>query len=192
VPPAGRLLRFAPLTVGPELLLRPVEAGDAADLAELVRRNVDHLVTYLSDLLEIVYDEPSARAHLHEAEAARDRDELLELHLFERGQLCGALRLRNFDWRVGSANLGYLLDAGHTGRGLITRAAAALLAWSFDELPLFRVELRCAARNQASVAVATRLGFQLEGTARAAERDGAGRRDVLVLSRLRTDPAPAR
>ncbi|MEZ4359772.1 MAG: GNAT family protein [Kofleriaceae bacterium] len=187
---ASWLSRFSTLSLGEELLLRPVQEDDAPQLAAMVQRSRAHLTPFLGDLLERVYDEPTARAHLRAVGELRARDELLELHLVERGALCGALRLRSFDWREGNANLGYLLDARATGRGLATRAARALVAWVFAELPIDRVELRCAAGNAASVAVAGRLGFQREGTARAAERDGEGRRDVLVFSRLRTDPEP--
>lgn len=64
------------------------------------------------------------------------------------------------------AEVGYWLDAGHTGRGLATRMAAAVVGQLFQVERLHRVEMLCAVENTASRAIPERLGFRLEGIKR--------------------------
>jgi RimJ/RimL family protein N-acetyltransferase len=61
----------------------------------------------------------------------------------------------------GGVEIGYWLAAGHTGRGLATRAADALARLAFDTADVDRVEIHCARENAASARVPARLGFQL-------------------------------
>jgi ribosomal-protein-serine acetyltransferase len=62
--------------------------------------------------------------------------------------------------------MGYSLGAEHQGRGIVTACMRVLIHYTFDELKLNRVELRCAAENLKSRAVAERLGFTREGELR--------------------------
>ncbi len=61
--------------------------------------------------------------------------------------------------------LGYWCHVAHTGRGVITRAAAALTEIALALPGVDRVEIRCDAANDRSAAIPRRLGYLLEGTA---------------------------
>ena len=52
------------------------------------------------------------------------------------------------------------------GKGIVTRAARAVVDYSFNELGLNRVEIHCAEGNRKSRAIAERLGFRQEGVLR--------------------------
>ncbi|MCQ4165708.1 GNAT family N-acetyltransferase [Tahibacter harae] len=64
------------------------------------------------------------------------------------------------------AELGYLLDSAHWGRGYAQEAARLVLAYAFDALELARVEADIDPRNSASCRLVERLGFQREGLLR--------------------------
>jgi RimJ/RimL family protein N-acetyltransferase len=76
------------------------------------------------------------------------------------------------------------------GRGVASRACAALARWAFDEAGLHRLELGHRTNNAASCGVALAAGFAVEGLQRQKlEYDGV-RHDVELHARLATDPEP--
>lgn len=91
---------------------------------------------------------------------------------------------------AGRARVGYWVPAAHRGRGLARRALQALCPWAFEE-GVERLELYVEPHNLASQRVAEGAGFRWEGLLRAWERIGAERRDMVMYSRLPSDPATA-
>lgn len=61
--------------------------------------------------------------------------------------------------------LGWLVYAGHEGRGYASEAAAALRDWGFEDLGLTTLVSYIDPRNQRSIAVAERLGARLDVSA---------------------------
>jgi RimJ/RimL family protein N-acetyltransferase len=61
----------------------------------------------------------------------------------------------------GAIELGYWLATGHTGRGLATRAAAALTDVALADASIRHVEIRCDPQNAASARVPARLGYRI-------------------------------
>jgi ribosomal-protein-alanine N-acetyltransferase len=59
--------------------------------------------------------------------------------------------------------LGYILAPAHQGRGLMTEAVEALLAYCFEELNVHRVHALIHPDNAASIRLVMRLGFRCEG-----------------------------
>lgn len=94
-------------------------------------------------------------------------------------QLVGSLQLRVSGYDQ-TGELGYWIDGGFEGRGLMTRAAAALLDHAFGALGLGRVAIVTMAGNERSAAVARRLGFVEEGRIRSARPVGGRRQDDVV------------
>ncbi|WP_448005304.1 GNAT family N-acetyltransferase [Agromyces bauzanensis] len=64
-----------------------------------------------------------------------------------------------------SANLGYWVDAGRTGRGLATTAVAAIVGVARDELGLHRIQAATLTHNAGSRRVLERNGFEHIGFA---------------------------
>ncbi|UQN29746.1 GNAT family N-acetyltransferase [Brachybacterium kimchii] len=90
----------------------------------------------------------------------------------------------------------YWLHPAHRGRGLASRAAAALAERALRPVDrggwgLERLELGHRIDNPASGAVARAAGFLHEGTEREKFLIGGERVDVLAFGRLATDPAPS-
>ncbi|MDR7273117.1 ribosomal-protein-alanine N-acetyltransferase [Pelomonas saccharophila] len=80
------------------------------------------------------------------------------------GELAGAINLTNIVMGAfRNGYLGYYAFAGFEGRGLMTQGLNAVVRHAFKELGLHRVEANIQPGNAASIALAKRCGFQLEG-----------------------------
>jgi ribosomal-protein-serine acetyltransferase len=103
----------------------------------------------------------------------------------EGGQwrLAGPVSLR-IDRYSRSGEIGYWIDGSYEGRGLVSKAAAAVLDQAFGPLGLDRVALHTDPANQRSRALARRLGFTQEGLLRRALAFPGERRDQAVYGLL--------
>jgi ribosomal-protein-serine acetyltransferase len=86
-----------------------------------------------------------------------------------------------------TGELGFWLDEGAVGRGLVTRGCQALLRAGFEDAGLHRVQLRAGVENLRSRAVAKRLKMREEGVLRGAGKVGGGLYVDLVMYGLLVD-----
>lgn len=89
--------------------------------------------------------------------------------VFYKGRLVGVVGTQTIDWTNRAVELGYWLGRDFQGKGIITRACRAVVAYAFAELKLNRLSIRCATGNRRSCAIPRRLDFTHEGVLRQAE-----------------------
>jgi len=107
------------------------------------------------------------------------------------GRFLGIVGLESLAHLHESAELGYWLRVDGIGRGYMTEAASAIVAWAFQRVNAHRVRVAAATDNHASLAVIRRIGFRFEGIARQAERCQGRWLDHALFALLATDGAPA-
>ncbi|MBB3040833.1 GNAT family N-acetyltransferase [Nocardioides soli] len=152
--------------------LRPLEPWEAATFAAFTARHREHLGPWLPWARSIV-DEESAHAFLQRYADATARDGGRIYALWRDGEMVGGTLFRVFEPAASTCEVGVWLSPEATGRGLVTRAVEAMVAWAVDVRGIRRVEWHCVPENLPSRAVARRLGFTHEGTLRQAfEHDG--------------------
>ena len=172
------------IDIGDAACLRPVAKSDADELYAVVAANRAHLLPWMPWAAQ---GRDGTVDFLQDAVTRAARREAASFLIVEREVIVGTVGLHHTDWLNRSTHLGYWLAADAQGRGLVTRAVAALCDRCFDEAGLHRVEIRTNPANRASRAVAERLGFVEEGTARGAERHADGYRDLVVYALLAED-----
>jgi ribosomal-protein-serine acetyltransferase len=169
--------------VAPGLELRQLEERDATALYRAVECNRAYLDPWLpwvqhthspADVLDFIRQAAPQCAAGDEAHAA----------IWVDGEIVGSIGHHAIDWPNRSVAVGYWLDAGLQGRGIVTRSCHALLDYLFDEIRLHRVEIRCATGNIRSCAVPKRLGFTREGVLRHGELGSQGWLDLVVWGML--------
>lgn len=160
------------LDLGDGAELRALEPWQAAEFAAYVEAQRPHLRPWLPWAISVT-DEESARAFLQRYADRQAADSGRIYGLWADGLLVGGTLFRVFDAVGGSCEIGVWLSADAVGRGLVTRAAQAMVSWATDVRGLRRVEWHCVPENLPSRAVAERLGMQQEGVQRQAfEHDG--------------------
>ena len=80
----------------------------------------------------------------------------------ESGKLIGTCSLQTTTIHR-RAELGYTLARNYWGRGLMTEAAKAAIAFGFHTMHLLRIQAFCAVENGASARVLEKVGMQFEG-----------------------------
>jgi ribosomal-protein-serine acetyltransferase len=100
-----------------------------------------------------------------------------------RWRLAGSVSLRISGYSR-SGEIGYWIDGGYEGQGLVSQAVAAVLDQAFGPLGLDRVSLHTDAANERSRALARRLGFAEEGLLRQALAFPGERRDEAAYGLL--------
>jgi ribosomal-protein-serine acetyltransferase len=84
-------------------------------------------------------------------------------------QIAGRIGLHHINQQNKIGEIGYWLANGLQGKGIMTRCCKAIIDHGFTELGLNRIEIKCAAGNDKSLAIAEKLQFKQEGILRQAE-----------------------
>lgn len=184
--------RVARRLVPPE----PQLADDVIRLEPLGRDNVPEFVELVADeavrrftLIPSGADETFVRTWLARYEAGWDDGSRAGFCIREAsdGSFAGFAAVVHLDLDALEGELGYMLVPEARGRGSSARAIDLLTRWCFDELGLERLELRIDVTNAASVRVAERAGYRLDGVLRNAYFKEGLRSDTGIWSRLRGD-----
>jgi ribosomal-protein-alanine N-acetyltransferase len=124
------------------------------------------------------------------AQALRETraDRYYSYAILDGGELAGRISLSSvLRVHVQSASLGYWVDRERNGRGLATRAVAAVTEVAFGELGLHRIEAGTLVDNVASQRVLEKNGFTRIGVARKHSLIGGIWRDHVLFERLADD-----
>ena len=123
-------------------------------------------------------------------ERARRKGETLVLTIADKRTdgYMGEVLLFARQWNV--AELAYVVVAAARGRGIATEAVRLVGDWAFEKLGVQRLQLMVAVDNDASHRVAEKNGYRREGLLRSAYEVRGVREDMVMYSRLPTDPDP--
>jgi len=163
--------------------LKVLSEPDAPIFYDVLQANREHLGQWF-DFAEHLQSMEEVVAFLRRTEERHTRRNGFWCGVWQSGNLIGAVGVANFDGDNRSLELAYWLASNHTGKGIATRACSAMIDYLFKEYGVNRVGIRCAAENQRSAALASRLGFRMEGLLRQAERFDGRFRDVAVYGLL--------
>ena len=103
--------------------------------------------------------------------------------------LIGTVTLYHWDATHRRVELGYMLARTHWGRGFAAEAVSLALRFAFGPMGVHRVEADTDPRNEGSVRLLERLGFQSEGRMRERWFTYGEFSDSLFFGLLRTDAA---
>jgi len=147
-------------------VLRPLSLNDAPALVEAVLDSVDTVGKWMAWCHAGYFLEDALKT------TERNMQNLAEAKAFEFGifeaktqSFAGACGINNVVWPNGTANLGYWVREGFTGRGIASQATRSLAEFGF-RLGLTRIEIVAAENNIASRRVAEKSGALFEAILR--------------------------
>jgi RimJ/RimL family protein N-acetyltransferase len=148
-------------------------ATERLHLRPLTDADADALLAYrsLPEIYPYIPGEPMSAERISEKLAgpwgqARSFDDgqgiIVGIARRQDDRVIGDLSLFHLSAEHRTAELGWVLDPAHGGRGFATEAVHALLRVAFEHCDLHRVVARVDARNAPSLALARRLGMRQE------------------------------
>ncbi len=170
----------------PDAELRILELRHAEELYELCDTNRQRLAPYLP-WIDSTWSQADTREFIEQGLQQFAAGQGFHCGIWCEGEIAGSVGMHKIDWLNHAVSIGYWISREFEGRGLVTRAAAALTDHCLHDLGLHRVEIRCATNNVPSQRVAERLGFSREGILRGAQKVRDGWLDMVVFSKLAAD-----
>lgn len=172
------------VSLGPDgAELRLLEPAQAEEFLTHMDRGREFIGRYIA-LPDVVTDLASSRGFL-ESYAEKSATDAGRIYgIWADGKLVGGVLFRTMDVERGTAEAGCWLEPAAVGRGLVTRAVRVIIDWAIEERGIHRVEWQVAAANEASIAVARRLGMTKEGVLRESFPHRGTRLDIEIWSVL--------
>jgi ribosomal-protein-serine acetyltransferase len=155
-------------TVAPGIELRLFDRKDADDLFAVIEAERSYLREWLP-WVDVSRSADDVRHFIERVQNQFASNQGPQSALWVYGCISGAVGVHPIDWPNRHCSIGYWLESGLQGRGIMTRACASILDYLFDELGLHRVTIQCGTGNHKSCSIPQRLGFVREGVIRQAE-----------------------
>jgi RimJ/RimL family protein N-acetyltransferase len=188
--PVPPILRDFPEFLETErLLIRAPRPGDGQVMNEAVVESLPELQPWIA-WAKTAPSLDDSETFVRQAAAKFTMREDLPMFIYRKsdGAFIGGTGLHRFDFKVPRFEIGYWLRTSAHRSGYMTEAVHTLTAFCFETWEAARIEIRCDARNQASAAVAERVGYTLEARHRHQSRDTAGSLcDMLMYAMLRAE-----
>ncbi|MFZ6733938.1 GNAT family N-acetyltransferase [Undibacterium sp. Ji42W] len=151
----------------PGICLRAYGLDDADMFAAVVRESIETVGRWMG-WCHADFNSDHARDWFAACDKAREEGTAYEFGIFsEDGKvLLGGAGLNMISKLHNYCNLGYWVRQSAQGRGIASQAAILLADAGFKQLGFYRIEIVAAEGNVASIAVAKKVGAQLECMAR--------------------------
>lgn len=156
------------IRINDTLLLRAASECYVPELHRMVQRNKQFLQHAL-DWPQYVKAEEDTRKNVQGNAILHQRGFAKMFLIFEREALVGVISFNLIEPSNKTGYIGYWLDEGSQGKGLLSRALQGMIHYHADCGELRRFVIKCRVANKASNQVALRNGFQLEGCLKQAE-----------------------
>ena len=147
---------------GEDLLLRPFQLTDSAQLYWAVKESIQELKPWMSWATED-YSERTAREYITIARARWEEHTFYGFAITRGDDFLGSCTLSSIHPIYHFCNLGYWVRTSCRGQGVAGRAAQLTARFAFEHLGLVRVEIVIGIGNQASLRVAQKIGAHEEG-----------------------------
>lgn len=151
------------------LLLKTLDEDYSKEVLEFYKRNIDFLKEWEPIRTNDFYKIGVHRLNLRNDMLKNEKNELFRFWIFKKGEkkILGTVALSNIVYGIFmSCHLGYKFDKDEIGKGYAVEAVKKVIEYGFDELKLHRIEANIMPKNEKSLNLVKKLGFEKEGLAK--------------------------
>lgn len=173
----------------PRVTLRPYEDADTGEKSRAVRESAADLSPWMP-WCRPGYSSEDASAWIRRSREGRAEGSLHDFAILDAdGTYAGGCSVNRINRTDRCANLSYWVRSSRAGGGIATAAVLQLIAWTFANTTLNRLEIVVAEGNAASRRVAERAGARREGVLRKRLMVGGRASSAILYAVLRPDEA---
>ena len=146
--------------------IRPLEIDDLVKYFDLVERNRTRLEDFFTGTVSRTRDINETKIFLSELIEKRDLKQYYPFILIDNStnNFIAFFDLKNLDWTIPKTEIGCYTDEEFAGKGLTTKAMKHFLEYCFEHFEFKKIFLRTHYSNKAAQAIASKCGFEIEGT----------------------------
>ncbi len=125
--------------------------------------------------------------YIASTQAAFLRGEEIAFVILLKEEIVGRIGLYSIDAINKTAEIGYWLGEAFQGKGIITKSCKKLLAYSFFELELNRIDIKCSTKNRNSQKIPEKIGLKKVGLLPGGEKIKGEFHDLFLYSINKSD-----
>lgn len=146
------------------LFIRVRKDGDELKINEAVVETYEYLNKWIPSVDHIPSIEET-KEHIRRSISKFILRQALDFIIFLKNSntFIGSIGTTRIEWNIPLVELGYWIRKSHQGKGYASEALEGMTKYAFELINAKRVELRVDPKNIASIKVAEKLGFGLEG-----------------------------
>jgi ribosomal-protein-serine acetyltransferase len=148
--------------LNPAIAMRLIERRHAAALFELVESGREDFQQWIPFVSKTKTQEDALACTLRFLDMHKEGKGYV-YGLWDGRKMIGNVLIKDVDDNAKTAEIGYMVARAYRGQGLALAASRHMIDFIFGELGFQKIALCCDDRNEASIAIARRLGFELEG-----------------------------
>lgn len=171
------------LIVNKDIKLYLPRISYAEDLFELVSNQRDHLSPYVP-FATSVKNVDDVKKFIKNIQITNQSKRSLITYLFYQEELIGSIGFVNINPKHASAEMGYWISKDFQGKGIVTKSCKKLIAYGFKHFDFHRIAMKVVPKNERSLKIPKRLGFEEEGLERGAFLNDGMFYDLMVFSLL--------
>ena len=143
-------------------------SGFGKDLYDIIERNRKELNSYFAGTTSKTNTLEDTLAYSLKIEERIEKNEYFPFLLINiiNNQLVGLVDVKNIDWSIPKAELGYFIDKDSGGKGITSKAVGVVIDYLIEKYQFQKLLCRVGSENIGSIKIAIKNGFQLEGTIR--------------------------
>ncbi len=156
------------IKVDDTISLEPIDDIHAESIFNLVNTNRLQLREWLP-WVDHMQSVDFIRNFIADSKKRSDNKSDFAFVVMKNDTVIGRIGVYKIDHQNKIGSIGYWLDAGFQGKGIMTNACKEFVNYCFHSLNLNRIEIKCGTKNYTSQAIPERLHFKKEGIVRQGE-----------------------
>lgn len=147
------------------LLLKRYQEGDGRIVYNLIVANKSRLEDHFPRTIAQITDENKAELYVRSriADWYAQRGYFFGIWEMSSQTYIGQISVKNIDWEIPRAEIGYYISKEYEGKGLMTEVLKQIIKFSFEQLKVKKLFLRTTPSNARSSKLAENCGFVKEG-----------------------------